>query len=204
MSKFQIKQNEAEGQIEVYTPYNSEFVFKLKHFIGGSKRWDSEKQCWLLPKDAVDDVRQLMLTVYGENDTERVERITVRLNIKDDYTNNSPKIVLFAKTIARAESRDYIGTISDGVTYISGGYVSGGSTKYPKVTIKGNSEIIIRNVPKQLFERELVPEQMTVSIEEKKSIDVKALTEERKQLKKRIAEIDKLLAKIQNNTPSSC
>lgn len=204
MSKFQIKQNEAEGQIEVYTPYNSEFVFKLKHFIGGSKRWDSEKQCWLLPKDTIDDVRQLMLTVYGENDTERVERITVRLNVKDDYTNDSPEIVLFARTIAKAKGRDSIGTISDGVTYISGGYVCGGSRRCPKVTINGNSEIIIKNVPKQLFEQELVPEQMTVSIEEKKSIDVKALTEERKQLKKRIAEIDKLLAKIQNNTPSSC
>lgn len=196
MSDFQIKQNEDEGQIEVYTPYNSEFVFKLKHLIGGNKRWDWEKQCWLLPKDTIDDVRQLMLTVYGENDTERVERITVRINVKDDYTNNSPKIVLFAKTIARAESRDYIGTISGGVTYISGGYVSGGSTKHPKVTIKGNSEIVIRNVPKQLFERELVPEQITVSIEEKKPIDVKALTEERKQLKKRIAEIDKLLKEV--------
>lgn len=196
MSDFQIKQNEAEEQIEVYTPYNSEFVFKLKHLIGGNKRWDWEKQCWLLPKDTIDDVRQLMLTVYGENDTERVEHITVRLNIKDDYTNNSPKIVLFAKTIARAESRDYIGTISGGVTYISGGYVSGGSTKHPKVTIKGNSEIVIRNVPKQLFERELVPEQMTVSIEEKKFIDVKVLEEERKQLKKRIAEIDKLLKEV--------
>lgn len=148
MSNFQIKQNEAERQIEVYTPYNSEFVFKLKH------------------------------------------------HVKDDYTNNSPKIVLFAKTIARAESRDYIGTISNGVTYISGGYVSGGSTKHPKVTIKGNSEIVIRNVPKQLFERELVPEQITVSIEEKKPIDVKALEEERKQLKKRIAEIDKLLKEV--------
>lgn len=191
MKNFRIETT-GEGTIEVYTPYNETFVKKLKRI--GNHQWNNDKKCWILQENTIAEVRKIMNDVYGENDTSPEEYVSVKLSFSEDYTNRTPSIQMFSRIIASARSRDVVGNISSGVVYTSGEYYTGGSSKHPKVTIKGGSEIVIKNVPCQLARNEEIPESVQVKIDDE-NIDRKALILERTKLQNRIEEIDKLLKK---------
>lgn len=189
MKKFRIETTGA-NTIEVFAPYNERFVKRLKNF--GDRKWNDEKKCWVIPADSISEVRQLMLEVFGENDLYSDSYASVKLSFSDDYTNRTTSIEMYSRIIASAKSRDIAGPISSGVIYTSGEYCTGGSSKHPTVTIKGGSEIVIKNVPIQLARTEVVPEIIQVKIDDG-SIDKEALILERNRLQNRINEINQLL-----------
>lgn len=190
MKKFRIDRTE-ENTIEVFTPYNKRFVKRLKNF--GDRKWNDEKKCWVVPADSISEVRQLMLEVFGENDLYSDDYVIVKLTFSNEYTNGTPSIEMYSRIIASAKSRDVIGRISSGVIYTSGEYYTGGSSKHPTVTIKGGSEIVIKNVPLQLARSEAIPENSQVIIYDGLPNE-KELILERNRLQNKINEINKLLA----------
>lgn len=191
MKKFRIETTGA-NTIEVFAPYNERFVKRLKNF--GDRKWNDEKKCWVIPANSISEVRQLMLEVFGENDLYSDSYASVKLSFSNDYTNRTPSIEMYSRIIASAKNRDIAGSISSGVIYTSGEYYSGGSLKHPTVTIKGGSEIVIKNVPIQLARTEVIPESIQVKIDDG-SIDKEELILERNRLQNRINEINQLLFK---------
>ena len=59
-------------KIKVYSPYNPEFVRRIKHMKG---KW--RDGCWEVRADLIEEVRALMVEIYGRDD-----RPTKMVNIK--------------------------------------------------------------------------------------------------------------------------
>ncbi len=131
-----------DNHIEVYTPYNKDFVARIKTAIGGSK-WNRTKGCWTVPAESIAEVRQLMLECYGENDIETPDYVSVKLTFNESMCDSYQGITIFGKTIARAYGRDTVGAIDKDVNYIKGLPLSGGSRNHPLALIDKGAEIKI-------------------------------------------------------------
>ena len=66
--------NDNNGRIEIYTPYNENFIAVLKKRIGGRK-WNSEKNCWTAPEESIEAVRDLMMEYFGETDISTTKKV---------------------------------------------------------------------------------------------------------------------------------
>ena len=53
--------------LEVYTPYNANFVSMIKGIEG--RKWNPDKKCWTVPESEIESVRDIMKDVYGYDDT---------------------------------------------------------------------------------------------------------------------------------------
>jgi len=180
------------GIARIFTPYNAEFVSKVKN-IGGRK-WDSDNRCWMVPETEIEAVRQYMMDVYGETDLpSEDEKITVKVIFNDEAHGDRESVVLFGKTIARAWGRDSGAKIGEDVTLISGSINSGGSVKNWRTVVKAGSVFTIRNLSKAALN---LKTDYDVTAEEVKTggVDRQALVEEKEKLLARLAEIEKLLA----------
>lgn len=89
--------------IESYTPYDKTFVHKVKG-LGG--RWNSEDKCWRFASWKLDDLVDIIKSVYGvtpeiiemedaeaEAKTEEVERVQA-VEVSDTDTKSMSKIEL--------------------------------------------------------------------------------------------------------------
>lgn len=63
MSKIRVEKINNK-RVGIYTPYNSDFVKKIKNIVGA--KWNGK--CWGIPSDSLDAVRIIMKNVYGEDD----------------------------------------------------------------------------------------------------------------------------------------
>lgn len=153
----------ADGDyLEVYTPYNIEFITCIKTSIGGSK-WNPEKKCWIVPSESLAEIRQLMLMYYGKNDIETPDYVSVKLTFSEPIYGSPKGITIFGKTVARAYGRDTVGAIDKDVAYIKGQPLSGGSRNHPLAWIDKGAEIVLHNVPKPLLKSE-IPESIKVEV----------------------------------------
>lgn len=176
----------------LYTPYNDEFVSKVKN-IGG--KWNGSKKVWVIDKEAVDVVREIMLDVYGYNDVTANVTVNLMLTVGEGgLSEDRRSVVLFGKTLSRAYGRDTGGRAGDDVYYLSGGPSSGGSAKNWESTVKAGSRIKLAQVNQQVYERELpnVPDNVTVEIL-KQGDSKAALRQEKERLLARLDEINRLL-----------
>ena len=174
----------------IYTPYNAEFVSRIKN-IGGRK-WNASEKCWEVPKTEVNTVREYMLEIFGETDLGTGERVTVKVTFNDDAVATCGSIVLFGKTVARATGRDSGARNGDDATLVFGKIGSGGSARYWTTEIDEGAVIKLRNVPKAALDIDTEYD-VTVEILEEAEIDRNALIEERERLLARLEEINKLL-----------
>lgn len=179
---------------EVYTPYNSDFVRRIKN-IGGT-RWDGKRKCWTIPAESIDACREIMKIVYGCCDLEEnVKTVKLRLTFSDDISECCGDVVLFAKTLCHAYGRDSGGRAGDDVAYIKGEPKSGGSAKNWRSIVPGGSVVILSNVAETLlhaFDSASVPGLTVEVVTEAPNREL--LLAEREKLVKRIAEIDSLIA----------
>lgn len=177
----------------VYTPYNRDFVSRIKSSVGGS-RWDAEARAWSIPSASADAVREIMRSVYGEDDRpETVDRVSVRLSFASDLYIPCGDVTLLGKCIAHANGRDSGARPGDGVAFVVGSPVSGGSAKNWYSCVPAGSVVVLSGVPRALL-GEVLPASVTAEVIEHAGIDREALESERAKLLARIAEIDRLLA----------
>lgn len=186
MMKIEVK----NGVANVYTPYNPDFVKKIKG-IGGAK-WNGSEKCWAIPETAVKVAREIMDDVYGYSDVKENETISLKITFNESVSERREDVVLFGKILAHAYGRDSGARVGDDVAYISGGATSGGSVKNWRSVVKDGSVAILSNVNKSVYEKTEIGYDVTVEILETK-VNKQQLLEEKERLLKRIAEIDKLL-----------
>lgn len=181
------------GFADIYTPYNADFVDKIKR-IGG-RRWNGENRCWTVPETEIDTVRQFMVDVYGESDLpDSSEYVDVRITFENDaYSDYRSGIVMFGKTIARAWGRDSGAKVGDDVTIETGVCTSGGSRANWYTAIKADTVIKIRNLPKKALEKGCDYD-VTIEVIKENGINKEALLAEKEKLVLRLSEIEKLLA----------
>lgn len=135
----------------LYTPYNPEFVSKIKR-IGGAK-WSSGNKAWRIPVDCIDEARDIIRDVYGYTDEEDVKRLKIKVVIdKGHYISEGRgPVMMFGKTIASAFGRDSGAKVGDEVSFLEGEPASGGSMKNWNTHISGPAVFTIRNVPETKY-----------------------------------------------------
>lgn len=180
-----------EGKAYISTPYNKDFVAKIKQ-IGGAK-WNAESRCWMIPESEIDTARKYMQEVYGETDLPAEgERVTVDVTFLQTEWEVCESISLFGKVVVRAWGRDSGAKVCEDVTLVDGRIGSGGSVKNWRTTIYEGAVLRIRNIPRAALQIEN-PYHIKVEEVQKDGIDREALMIEREKLMARLAEIEALL-----------
>ena len=183
--------NLKNGKISIETPYNPEFVRRIKR-AGG--KWNPNNKTWECDERSIDAVRVIMREVYGEDDMPQ-ELVTVYVKVGDNpIEEHTGPVVMFGRTIASAFGRDSGAKLGDGVCFSAGGATSGGSAKNWYTILRANSEFTIYDVPKLATEQKLGWDDDYGIFEIVESADpMVALKAEKEALLKRLAEIDELL-----------
>lgn len=179
------------GKAYVYTPYNAEFVGKIRN-VGGAK-WDSDKRAWTVPAETVQEVRQIMRAVYGEDDLPSGGKsVSVRLTFERGYSTLCRPVTLMGKTVAVAYGRDTGAKVGTDVVFLEGEPDSGGSAKNWRTVIPAGAVVVLKNVPESKAKEEM-PNGVIAEIIEESGPDKAALLEEKARLEKRLAEINEIL-----------
>ena len=189
-----IKVNIENGRAKVFTPFNHDFVNAIRN-VGGRK-WDADDKCWTVPEEALPEVRKIMMEVYGETDVPNTcGSVTVKVTFKEEWYERCNDVIIFKKVIASARGRDSGARPGEDVTYLEGEPTSGGSMKNWKSVVPAGCVVLLRHVPKAVWEQDKDSEYYTAEIvDEGKDVKRKELEEEKARLLARIAEIDKELA----------
>lgn len=188
----------AKGAAQIKTPYNADFVSKIR-MVGGAK-WDAEKRRWTVPETAVPAVREIMRDVYGRDDLIEGETVSVRLTFAETVEKTTASVIIMGHTVSRAYSRDSGANPGDGVSFVQGECFSGGSMRNWTSGVKSGSVVIVDKVPIALYEREKdqLPRGVTCEIVKNDCPTSRIqLEEEKSRLLARIADIDKMLAEME-------
>lgn len=178
-----------DERVGVYTPYNQDFVKKIKN-IGGAK-WNGK--CWSIPSVSLDAVRIIMKNIYGEDDLISSDAVKVKVIVSENIEQYHGDINLLGKCLCHAYGRDSGGKAGEDVAYIEGSPLSSGSVRNWNSMIPAGSVIILNNVSKTLFNSYEPVEGIEIQLLPQE-LDRKKLVEEKARLLKRIEEIDLLLS----------
>lgn len=132
---------------KVFTPYNADFVKAIKK-IGGSK-WNGSS--WEVPVTSVEDVREIMMQVYGQTDISETSYYMIKLETTGEISELRKGITIFGRTIATAFGRDSRVRIGNDVSFLKGEPISEGSSKNWYTTVPKGCIISIHNVPDNLL-----------------------------------------------------
>ncbi len=184
--------NLGNGKIAIETPYNPEFVKKIKK-AGG--RWNGSDKTWQIDERSTEAVRAIMRDVYGMDDMPH-ELVTVKVTLKERIEVWQGPVVLFGRTIASAFGRDSGAKLGEGVCFEKGEAKSSGSVKNWYTTVEADSIITLYDVPRRAVEEKLGWEEKYGAFEIVESADpLASLKAEKEALLKRLAEIEELLAR---------
>lgn len=190
MSEIEVKIRDDKAML--YTPYNPEFVKRIKKF--SDARWNSGEKCWTIDESNLDAARVIMKEIYGYADNEINEKVTLKIHVKESVSKKHGDVILFGKILSHATGRDSGAHPGSDVAYIHRSAYSGGSAKNWESVVSEDSEILLHNVNKNLYEEYLENPQEEYEIEVvTDSIDSAALKQEKERLLKRIKEIDHVL-----------
>ncbi len=184
--------NMGNGRIAIDSPYNPEFVRRIK---GAGGKWDGQSKTWQVDERSIDAIRAIMRGVYGQDDLP-TETVTVKITVGEDriIADRGP-IVLFGRTVASARGRDSGARVGDGVSFEKGSCYSGGSMKHWDTRIAPESIFTIYDVPKLAAEERLGWDDDYGTFEVVAPENpLAALKAEKETLLVRLAEIDALLA----------
>lgn len=145
-----IKMTSENGRLVLTTPYNKEFIARVKQ-IGG--RWDGKN--WTVAQEDKEAASNLLKEIFG-TDGEETELVTVEITVgENDIWAPQAPIYLFGKMVASARSRNSGARVAEDVLITKGSAVSGGSAKNWGTAILPESVVVIKNVPAAAVENEL-------------------------------------------------
>ena len=187
-----IKVDVQEDKVVISAPYDKEFTESMHHFNG---KWNSAEKTWTVDIDQLDEVREVLLNVYGVNDLTN-DLVDVWVTIPEGHYVGGAQAPakMFGKVIATAWGRDSGAKWGPDIVNKNSKCSSGGSTKN-WITDVSSGTFKIKNVSKSRIEQEkddYLEEGFVFDIIEK-GIDKEALREEKERLLLRLAEIDKIL-----------
>lgn len=186
-----------ENKLIVESPYNTIFLNRAKKWGG---KWSGSK--WVFDVREETRVRELCKKVFGTDGVCVPDVVSVRATLRDPDDNafRAP-ITIFGRVVARAFGRDSGVKIGYGVVILEGGFASGGSVKNWYTVVKGNTVIIVRDVPRLLAEEEIAKGGNWIEIEEESfPIKREELLLEKGNLEARISEISRILGEKDNKS----
>ena len=138
------------GKIALLTPYNPEFVTRIK---ATGARWDANSKAWQIDAANIDVARKIMREVYGQDDQATVgDLVDVRVTIKERIIAECSPLYLFGKMVASAFSRDSGAKVAEDVCFETGMPRSAGSAKNWITVIDEGSVFTIRKVAKDMID----------------------------------------------------
>lgn len=102
MSEIEVKIRDDKAML--YTPYNPEFVKRIKKF--SDARWNSGEKCWTIDESNLDAARVIMKEIYGYADNEINEKVTLKIHVKESVSKKHGDVILFGKILSHATGRD--------------------------------------------------------------------------------------------------
>ena len=183
--------NLKNGKIAITSPYNPDFIRKIKK-AGG--RWNPADKTWDIDERSIDTARAIMREVYGQDDLPQ-ELVNVKVTVGDyPIIGDRAPVTLFGRVVASAWGRDSGARVGDKVSFEKGGARSGGSVKNWDTRIAPESVFTIYDVPKLAADEKIGWNDDFGIFEVIENGNKKeALLKEKEALLKRIAEIDTLL-----------
>lgn len=182
------------GKIAIDSPYNKEFVARVKAL---GARWDASGRCWVTDERNLDDVRQVLRDIYGQDDRPVVDLVTVEVVVPDGWSESRGPVTIFGRTIATAFGRDTGARVGDGVAVLEGSVSSGGSRNNWTTRIDRGSRIRIYDVPRSAVEQQVGWDDGIGTYAIVEGTDpLASLRAEREALLARLAEIDAQLAAV--------
>lgn len=184
-----VKVEEKNGELQVFTPYSSDFVTQARS-AGG--KWSSSRKCWLFDARSMAVVKDILISCYGTDGTP-CELVSIKITAKKNIIEYSAGIEIMGRPIARASGRDSGARVGDGVSLLTGVITSGGSIKNWATKINEGTEIIMHDMPKSVLEH--VFDDWNVEIYEvtPSRIDRTVLIAELQQIEARAVQIKELL-----------
>lgn len=180
-----------EDKAHILTPYNYEFVKKIKRIRGA--RWDAEDKAWVVNAEYISAVREIMCDVYGESDISiESKRYNVKITFKEDYYCRRHEAYFFGKCLAYSHDQDNNAKIGKGVCYLEGGCTFVGSAKSWMGRIEKGTVAMVYDVPETLLEKEEPIDGIEFEFIRRRA-NKTALKREKEGLLARIAEIDTVL-----------
>ena len=183
-----VKVTVKEGIIEALSPYSEEFV-SFAHMRGG--KWSKQKEVWMFDTRDEFAVRSALIDIYGTDDYETCEKVDIRFNFHAlYYRTNHYRLFACGQEFAR--------TKWDNIKLSDNTVVAEGELYANKNTVQGDKDTIIemRAVPKLAAEK--FYRENPDSVEIIGGLNIQRLKDERKDLEKRIAEIDETIATLEN------
>lgn len=154
--EIKIERTAHDRRIVVTSPYNAQFVKRARELAG---KWNSGNKAWIFPEEMEDQVRALLMDVYGQDDRapDAMEQLRLRVKLtdypRDMETGHHLEVVVAGRQVARAFSRDSGARLGQDVVVVSGGFTSGGSRNNPTIVIKDNTEIDLLRLPPTMAAR---------------------------------------------------
>lgn len=134
----------------LYTPYNADFVARIKS-IGGA-RWNPTLGAWTIPSNMVDAARELMRCVFGVDDTTtECNPITLQVTFHDEVSTIAGDVTMYGRCLSHASGRDSGARCGENVAFLSGAPESGGSAKNWRSVVPAGSVVLLKDVPEALY-----------------------------------------------------
>jgi len=182
-----IKVEQKEEKLQIYTPYNKNFVSDLKQSVSTAK-WSGS--CWEVSIEAKELIDGLLKEHYGYNPGQ--PKVKIEITAKEEIEEMTGSVNFAGCPVAYARGRDTGAKVCDGIIKMSGNIRSGGSARYYKTIVEKGATFRLETYKNIIDEKtydESIWDVKTLS----ESIDREALLSEKEQLLKRLNEIEKQL-----------
>jgi|GEM_PF-1232841 len=135
------------GQLHVRSPYHPAFPPGAKK-LGG--KWDPKRGEWVFDSRLADQVRGLLVQIYGWDGGYpiRIADVRVALDKLPDDWRWDRSLWLLGRELACRPGRDAEVKLGPGVALVKGGFaLSGGSRKHPALAWKEGTVLLVLDVP---------------------------------------------------------
>lgn len=184
----------------ITVPYDADFIALFKKRVG-RRIWHNDSKEWEILPDDIPIVRQTMIEIFGYTDEER-ETVAVTVDFGSEtieWADRKP-VRIAGTLIAAASGRDS-GVRLREASLLSGGFDSGGSSRYWHVIIKPETKIrtVCSKAALDRLEKDgntwIYEEPIRISpVEQNQAhVVIEALKAERNKLLARISQIDVLI-----------
>lgn len=177
------------GTIQVYTPFNSEFVAEAKKITG---TFNGEQKCWCFDERNLDLVKKILLSIYGTDGQEQ-QSVDVEITVKKTIKSELSPVCLAGREIASARDKNSGARIGNNISFVKDSPTSGGSAKYWTTEIPEGAVFRIFDLPsgatKLLNECDDI-EYKIISAGQSKEQELAQLKMERDRILARIAELE--------------
>ncbi|MBP1889782.1 hypothetical protein J2Z53_001365 [Clostridium moniliforme] len=153
-----VKVYEQDTKIEVITDYSTKFIRKAKNLSG---KWNKSKSLWEFDIKNKKYVLDALQKIFYENDTEKIERVDVIVDLQKYLKEKNKKnfgnaIEIFNRSAGTRFNRDSQVKLNNDCIIVEGDFCEwGGSIRHPQIGDVEGVILKMNNIPKKQVEEEI-------------------------------------------------